>query len=154
MAVTVKIEVEQRLEVSASYEEVFALLVDIPRSVSHFPRMDQLVPLGDERYRWEMKKLGPEKYAVQIVYAVQYSWDQGRGSITWEPVKGVGNGQISGSWEISQGNPVRMILRTQGELTLPFPRLMKRMVEPIVQKEFARLIGGYTRNLQKALSQT
>jgi hypothetical protein len=153
MALSVKIEVQKSLEVTASFEEAIALVADVPRSVSHFPRMEELVPLGDNTYRWDMQKLGPDKYSVQIVYACKYTSDLEAGRVTWTPVSGVGNGQIAGSWEISNTQPVRMILHTEGELTLPFPRLMRRMVEPFVQKEFSRLIGGYTRNLQKVLGQ-
>ncbi len=151
MALNIQIEVQKQFAVTASFDEVLDLLGDVPRSTSHFPQLEKLIPLGDNAFRWEMEKLGTDKYNVQLCYACKYTTERDKGMVRWEPVKGVGNGEIAGTWEVAQTSPVQLTLKTKGTLTLPFPRLLRRLIEPFVQKEFARLIKGYAKNLQKTL---
>ena len=61
MAITVSIELNRELEIPGSYDEVFELLADVPRSASHFPKVHKLTDLGDNAYRWEMEKVGVDK---------------------------------------------------------------------------------------------
>lgn len=72
MAITVSIELNRELEIPASYDEVFELLADVPRSASYFPKVHKLTDLGDNTYRWEMEKVGVDKHAIQSVYASKY----------------------------------------------------------------------------------
>ena len=58
MAFSVKINVQREFETFCSPEKVFELLADVKRSASHFPKVDQLVDLGGNTFRWEMEKIG------------------------------------------------------------------------------------------------
>ena len=69
MAMNVSIEISRKLDVAGSYDEVFDLLADVPRSVSHFPKVEKLTDLGDNSYLWEMEKVGVDKYSIQTAYA-------------------------------------------------------------------------------------
>ena len=51
MAITVSIELNRELDLPAGYDEVFELLADVPASASHFPKVHNLVDLGDNAYR-------------------------------------------------------------------------------------------------------
>ena len=153
MAISVSIEINRAFDVKADFDTVFKTLADVPQSVSHFPKVDQLVPLGDNTYRWEMQKVGVDKYAVQTVYACKYHANKDTGVITWEPVPGVGNGVVSGSWQIKAvdgGTQIRF--STKGSLDIPVPSLLKLAISPVVKHEFNALIDTYIENLQKALS--
>ena len=103
MAITVKIDLGYEFNVKAKAAEVFEVLSDVPTSVSHFPKVDQLVDLGGNSYRWEMEKVGTAQVNIQTVYACKYvsQWDaaKGHGTVKWTPVKGVGNALVSGSWD-------------------------------------------------------
>ena len=46
MSITVNIELGYELEVKAAAAEVFAVLSDVPTSVSHFPKVEKLTDLG------------------------------------------------------------------------------------------------------------
>src|SRR5690554_7763707 len=72
VAITVSIELNRELEIPGSYDEVFDLLADVPRSAAHFPKVNKLTDLGDNTYRWEMEKVGVDKHAIQSVYASKY----------------------------------------------------------------------------------
>ena len=154
MTVTVDIDLGYEFAVKAPFDEVFAVLADVPESVSHFPKVHQLVDMGGGVYRWEMEKVGTAQVNIQTVYACKYvsKWDaaKGQGSVKWTPVKGEGNALVSGSWAIvDQKKSTGITLAIQGEIEVPLPGLMKMVVVPVVEGEFEKLVEKYIANLIK-----
>ena len=151
MSVSVKIELGYEFEVRAKFEEVFAVLSDVPRSVSHFPKVDRLTDLGDGVYKLAMKRLGTEQVNLQTVYASRYVSDKAAGTITWSPVQGVGNALVGGSWKITdhKGRSTDCVLNIEGTVDVPLPGLMKPVVVPVVESEFERTVEKYIDNLIK-----
>lgn len=149
MTVTVHIDLGYEFEVRAKYDEVFAVLSDVPESVSHFPKVDKLTDLGNGVYQWEMQKVGTAQVHIQTVYACKYTSDKARGTVKWSPVKGVGNAQVGGSWKITdhKGKSTKLVLKTEGTVDVPVPGLMKMVVEPVVASEFEKLVEKYIANL-------
>jgi carbon monoxide dehydrogenase subunit G len=47
MSITVPVHLGYEFEVKAKAAEVFAVLADVPRSVSHFPKVHQLKRIGN-----------------------------------------------------------------------------------------------------------
>jgi len=152
VAITVSIELNRELELPASYDKAFDLLADVPESVSHFPKVHKLVDLGDNAYRWEMEKVGVDKHAIQSVYACKYYPDKDNGKITWEPVKGEGNGVVSGYWTLkAKGDNATVVkFHTSAELNLPLPKMLKLAISPVIKHEFNSLVDTYMANLKKA----
>ena len=151
MTVTVHIDLGYEFEVRAKFDEVFALLSDVPESVSHFPKVEKLTDLGDGVYKWEMQKVGTAQVNIQTVYACKYASDKAKGTVKWTPVKGVGNALVGGSWKITdhKGKSTKLVLQTAGTVDVPVPGLMKMVVEPIVASEFEKLVEKYIANLVK-----
>ena len=148
MAVSVDIDLGYEFTVKAPFDEVFDVLSDVPTSVSHFPKVEQLVDMGKGVYRWEMQKVGTAQVNIQTVYASQYAADRKKGSVVWTPVKGVGNAQVGGSWTIAKAKKGTAItLKTQGTVEVPLPGLMKMVVVPAVKNEFEGLVEKYIDNL-------
>ncbi|WP_372964529.1 SRPBCC family protein [Marinobacter sp.] len=152
MAITVSIELNREFDIQASYDDVFDLLADVPRSASHFPKVDKLIDLGGNAYRWEMEKVGVDKHAIQSVYACTYDPDKETGKITWEPVKGEGNGVVSGSWVLSSKdeNTTTVRFQTSAALTVPLPSLLKLAISPVIKHEFNSMVDTYMNNLKNA----
>lgn len=152
MAITVSIELNRELDLPAGYDRVFDLLADVPESASHFPKVHNLVDLGDNTYRWEMEKVGVDKHAIQSIYACKYYADKDNGKITWEPVKGEGNGIVRGSWTLKakDDNTTSVKFQTSAELTVPLPSLLKLAISPVIKHEFNSLVDTYMNNLKKA----
>jgi len=152
VAISVSIELNRDIELPAGYDEVFDLLADVPRSVSHFPKVHSLAELGDNCYRWEMEKIGVDKHAIQSVYACRYTADRDAGRIVWEPVPDVGNGVVRGSWTLeAKGDGVTAArFQTSAELTLPLPSLLRLAISPVVKHEFNSLVDTYMNNLKQA----
>ena len=148
MTVRVELDVSRRFRVRAPFAKVFAVLSDVQASASHFPQVQRLVPLGEGAWRWEMEPLGTRRINIQTVYACTYRHDRAAGTVTWEPVRGVGNALISGSWKISRSKPgCSLLLRTHGVVDVSLPGLMKPVVAPLVKSEFDKLVAKYVANL-------
>ena len=57
---------------------------------------------------------------------------------------------FSGNWKITdKKNATHLVLHIQGDLTLPLPGLMKKMIAPVVEGEFEKLVEQYIDNLTK-----
>lgn len=152
MAFVVEVEIEREFEAKCTGEFAFEVLADVPFSVSHFPKVEQLVDLGDGKYRWEMEKIGVDRYSLQTIYASKYVSDAEKLSVKWTPVKGEGNAQVSGKWAIKEKNGVtKLKLSTKGEMEMPLPSLVKFVVAPIVKSQFEGMVDEYIVNLTKTL---
>ena len=150
MTVTVAIDLGYEFAVKAPFKEVFDLLSDVPESVSHFPKVDKLVDMGDGVYRWEMAKVGTAQVNIQTVYASKYVSDRKKGSVVWTPVPGVGNALVGGSWKISdRKKSTALEFKVSGTVNVALPGLMKMVVVPVVQGEFEKLVEKYIDNLVK-----
>ena len=150
MAIIVNIDLGYEFAVKADYTTCFDTLSDVPKSASFFPKVDRLVDLGDGIYRWEMAKIGIAQISLQTIYASKYVSNKAKGSVVWTPVAGEGNALVSGSWKISdKKNATHLVLKLQGELTLPLPGLMKKMIAPLVEAEFEKLVEQYIDNLTR-----
>lgn len=148
MTIHVELDLGYEFTVKAGLQDVFDLVSDVPRSVSHFPKVQQLDDLGGGAYRWTMERVGTAQVHVQTVYASQYRSDRHKGTVVWTPVPGVGNAQVGGSWTLSETRKgTKLQLRLQGVAEMPLPALMKVVVEPVVKAEFEKLLEAYIANL-------
>jgi len=153
MAVKVNIDIDREFSVNADIDTTFALLANVPESASHFPKVDELIDLGDNTFRWEMEKVGVGDHAIQSIYACQYIADEGSKVIKWVPIKGEGNGVVKGSWTLKENDSgTTCHFKTAAELTLPLPGLLKLAISPVVKHEFTGLVDDYVDNLQNALA--
>ncbi len=150
MAIAVDIDLGYEFTVKAPMKEVFDLVSDVPKSASHFPKVDKLTDLGQGVYRWQMQKVGTQQVNIQTVYASKYVADRKKGTVVWTPVKGEGNAQVSGSWTLKatkQGTAVEF--KVFGTVDVALPGLMKMVVVPVVAGEFEKLVEKYIDNLIK-----
>jgi carbon monoxide dehydrogenase subunit G len=153
MAVKVSINISREFSVDADYDSVFALLSDVEASAQHFPKVEQLTDLGNDTFRWEMEKVGLGDHAIQTIYASTYSSDEEAGTVNWTPVKGEGNGLVSGGWVIEEAEGgTNLTLETSAELNLPLPGLLKLAISPVVKAEFSGMVDTYVSNLSEHFS--
>lgn len=150
MTVTVDIDLGYEFAVKAPFDEVFDVLADVPESVSHFPKVHQLVDMGGGVFRWEMEKVGTAQVNIQTIYASKYASNKAKGSVIWTPVKGVGNALVGGSWKIvDKKKSTELELKISGKVDVALPGLMKMIVVPVVAGEFEKLVEKYIDNLIK-----
>lgn len=153
MTLTVTLTLNRQFVVTRSFDAIFAVLADVPYSISHFPKLANLVDLGNNSYRWEMEKIGIDRYAMQTIYACNYRSVKEEGLVTWTPIAGVGNGIVKGSWRLRHSDAgIQLSFFTEAALTLPLPALLKFLIAPLVSNEFEGLVDGYISNLSKTFA--
>ena len=81
MTVSVNIDLGYEFEVKAKADDVFAVLSDVPTSVSHFPKVEKLTDMGGGVYKWEMQKVGTAQVNIQTIYASKYTADRAKGAV-------------------------------------------------------------------------
>jgi carbon monoxide dehydrogenase subunit G len=144
MTVTVAIDLSYEFAVKAPFKEVWAVLSDVPTSVSYFPQVEQLIDLGGGVYRWEMERIGTAQANIQTIYASKYVSNKAKGTVQWTPVAGQGNALVGGSWQITDGkSSTALVFSVQGTVDVPLPGLMKVVVVPVVKSEFEKLVEQY-----------
>jgi carbon monoxide dehydrogenase subunit G len=150
----VTVDVSDSFNVTADLKTAFALLSDVPRSVSHFPDMQKLQDEGNARFRWFLKPLGAAGISHQVIYACDYRADEQKMTVTWTPVDGVGNGVIKGQWRLkAQGQGTAIEFETSGELEVPVPMLLRAAAKPLIQGLFQNQVRGYLKNISATLGQ-
>lgn len=150
MTVTVSFDLSYEFEVKAPADEVFAVLADVPTSASHFPKVDKLVDLGDNCFRWELAKVGTAQVNIQTVYAAKYVSDKKKRTVSWTPVADIGNARIGGNWKITdKKKSTLVVLAIKGDIDVALPALMKLVVVPVVRSENEKLVEKYIDNLIK-----
>jgi len=154
MSFSVVINITREFETSGTPDKVFGLLADVPRSASHFPKVDKLVDLGDNTFRWEMEKIAIASYTLQqTIYASRYTADAVARKVTWTPAQGVGNAIVEGEWLLTpKENGTKVTLKTKGQLTVDFPSFLEFIISPLVVMEFTGMIERYLTNLQQTFS--
>jgi hypothetical protein len=146
----IAIESNKRFHTKAPLDQVFQILSDVPRSVSHYPDVDSLEDLGGGAYQWNLRELGAAGIRHQIVYGCHYVCEAHTGSIRWRPVDGLGNARIAGHWDLtSDAAGTQIDFFNEGTLSIPIPRLLKSVGVPFVQAAFLAQIDTYLANLMR-----
>lgn len=152
MSVSIPISIVLDFYTDAPIQSVFEVLADVPRSVGHFPNVERLVPLGGDKFRWEMEKMGSQNYFFQVMYTTMYKRNEEDKWIRWYPIS-EGNGEFSGCWELrSDGAGTQVHFENEGHLRLPLPRLAKKLIKPFVSNKFEELFDAYIANLQQTFT--
>ncbi|MCE2744890.1 MAG: SRPBCC family protein [Burkholderiales bacterium] len=144
MPVNVNVKIEKSFKIACTAKKAFEQLVDVADTVALFPKLDKIVDLGGDVWRWEMAKIGAAGISHQVKYTVKYTND-GKSKIDWNPVPGEGNATVSGGWVIKEDGPsaCTVAFRSSGEFDMPVPRLMKSIAEGIVKSEFEAQVGTF-----------
>jgi len=153
MTVKVSVELDREFAVSADKETVFKLLADVSKSGSHFPKVKVLTDQGENTFLWEMEKVGLGEHAIQTVYACKYISNKSEGTVIWQPIKGIGNSLVSGTWEVTESSDCTNVkFITNAKMTLSLPWLLKVVVSPVVKHEFTSMVDEYIDNLKSVLA--
>ena len=152
-----EIAIQQDFQVATPPDRVFDFLADTRATVAHYPKIDTLIDLGDDCWRWELKPTGIKGISHRLVYSIRYDFDREARRITWAPLQAeADNADIRGSFEIAaapgDAAATHVTLDTDGRVHLPLPKLMIPAARPVVHAEFKQQIRHFIANLCRALS--
>lgn len=144
--------ISRSVTVAASPAAVFAVLSDVPDSTAHFPTLLSLIA-EKGGYTWTLAPVRMKGVSVQLVYCCRYTTGAVAGIVSWVPVAGVGNTEVTGDWRITpSGSGSRVTLTNHLQLKLSLPRLLRPFARPLLEKNNTELIEGYIANLAKTFS--
>ena len=148
------IPISKRLQflVPAHIDDAYELLADVPRSVRHFPKVERVVSLGGDTYRWEMEKMGVKKMHLKIQYTSHYTFNPEEKWIRWSPIPG-GNAEMGGLWRLTADEKGTHIhFENDGKLIFPVPRMARMVVKPIATQRFMAMLDAYIENLKQTMA--
>ena len=148
MSIKIEVDIKRSKVIRTPADEAFRRIRTVEEMASYFPNLDQLDKVDEQTYGWVLHKIGNEAYKHRVEYTSCWQWHHEDRKITWEPIKGKGNAQISGFChvlELDQGSEV--IFTVQAVLHIPLPRLVKSIAKPIVKNKFEGVIDTYIDNV-------
>lgn len=152
MATTVTTVAKEVFVFEANIEDVWALVSNVERSAECYPRVQQLVDLGNGAYRWEFKPTGFAGFSHQVIYACQYLVDESQHRVEWTPINPDDDTLISGGMALRAiDDGTEVTFNSTGDLRLPIPRMMKGMAANYIRSEFDKQLAEYINNMQNAL---
>ena len=138
--------------VSARPDEVFAVVANVPDSVSHFADVQDLDPL-DDGYLWTLLPAGHGRMSLQLQYGCRYRTDSKNPRVSWTPMVGVGTARLHGDWTIEPcGSGTRLSLDNHLMLRVDAPRRRRRPGANVLPAEHARMLRVYLANLEQTLN--
>jgi len=153
MSFTVSIELDRSIVTSLDSREIYALLADVARSGSFFPKVERLEKRENGVWHWVMEKIAIGDHVLQqTLYTCRYASDPERLTVSWEPCSEDGdNALVEGSWQITAEDTrnSRATLRSKGTLTVNFPGFLEFLLAPLIRLEFENMAKHYVENLAK-----
>jgi hypothetical protein len=153
----VNIEIERSTVVPLPAERVCRLFDDLETTIGRFPKLRRLSKLGPDQYLWEMQTIGSRiaKIAHDVSYGAHYKRNAGGNELTWTPIVGKGNADVSGAIGIAEaahGSELRF--RVKGELRdVPVPLMYRLAAGPFIQGKFTALVETFLERSRDALIQ-
>ncbi|MCB9778615.1 MAG: SRPBCC family protein [Alphaproteobacteria bacterium] len=128
----------------------WALVSDVPRSVSHFPGLDGLDDLGGLRYRWRLARFEVGPVHFDASYTAQYHLDPAARVVRWETVQRE-NLAAAGSWTVLPlGAGCQLAFQTRLDLSVPCPRVFR----PAVQRAIPVISGKQMKTYAERIAAT
>lgn len=156
MGISVEVSLKKSFTVKCSQKKAFDQLVDVASTTAMFPKLDKIVDLGGDVWRWEMAKIGVGPVSHQVKYTVKYT-NNGESTIDWNPAPGDGNAQVQGGWVISADgdNACKIEFSSSGAFEMPAPGLLKNKIKaiagPLVESEFTEQVDTFIGRIKAKL---
>jgi hypothetical protein len=153
---SIPVQISREIAVGTSPHRMHELVSNVPRSVSHWPDVQNLVHVDGTDYRWEMVPVSYAGMTMQPVYVLRYGWDREALRVWWDPVPQEGHFvQATGYWQLAAGGAgtaARFELDMRFEL--PVPTMLAGMARQLLEAEVGKQVDTYlaaiTRTLESA----
>jgi len=155
--VKVNIEVERSVKVELPAEQVRKLFDDLEATIGRFPKLKRLNRIGPDQYVWELNTIGSRiaKIAHDVTYGAHYKRSGDGKEVSWTPIAGKGNADISGVFRVSEsGSGSEVRFKVKGELRdVPVPLIYRLAAPPFIQGKFIALVDTFLERTRDAVMQ-
>lgn len=146
------IQFEKSVTFSQDIDTCFHFLSNIPLTATCFPKVEDLINLGNNCYQWDLEPQGPPPYSVQTIYACEYEFDAPN-RIVWTPIPEIGNAFFSGSWKLtSLHKHCKANFNLSGDMDFPIPEFAEVVAKPLIRSLFNTLLNDFLDALQHRIA--
>lgn len=150
----IKLDLVKTHTVKEAPAELMAALGDIPKTLSHFPKLKPLTELAPNRYRWDLEAIGAAGIEHEVSFATDFVTNAEAGEIRFTSVDGVGNAQISGVFRTQEkGGETELVLEVGGTLHgIKVPLILRGPAKPFIKGMFEKLVDRFVERVSEAHS--
>ena len=135
--------IEHKVEIEADPEAVFKLISRVEDFALYSDSVDAVIPLGDDRYRWQVRALGMSmSFEVEVTECTPHE------RLSWRSVTGVRN---QGSYQLTAvdgGTRITLILEYSLRSRL-MEKMVKKAATPLVRKLSDEIVGRVEQRLRE-----
>ena len=144
-----KVDLQRTAHIEGNADELFALLSDLPKTMSHFPKLRAFTDQGDGVWLWEIEPIHVAGMTYELDVATRFEIDEGNRTVRLIPVSGKGNAQIGGHFTALQdGSEARLDLEIEGTIEVDVPMLLRAPAKPFIRSYFTRLVERFIERIQ------
>ena len=132
--------------------ELIEILSDMPATLSHFPKLQPITELAENRYRWDLDAIGAAGVEHEVSFATDFETDVDAGEIRFTAVQGEGNATISGVFRAEEnGDSTQLVLEVGGTLRdIKVPMLLRGPAKPFIKGMFEKLVDRFVERVSAA----
>jgi hypothetical protein len=153
MAAKVEVPYKHRWECPRDIDTTFRYFADFNTAVpQNFPGIDKFEEIRPGVFLWTFQQIGYGGYELNIKLATKFDLEA-PGEIRITPVAEPNASRLQGSWRFTAQGPKTIIdFNFTLEIELPIPSFLKKMADPVVNKEITKLFERYVADVAKHLS--
>lgn len=138
---------EEKFVVDADYEIVRNIFCDPARFKAAFTEMERSEEVEPETWRWILKEKSEKGIKFKADYTVRYTREDN--VLTWDTVEG--NMKSRGRLEVRKtaSEKAEVDYSETISTSLPIPKLMTKVFQPIVQREVTRGVSDFLHHARK-----
>ena len=147
-------KIEKSLSVPTSVDELWDLLMDIPRVGSCFPGVVQVTSLDDGRYQGNMRiRVGPVSLNLAgTISLIEQDWERLRASLRVEGSDRRLGASVNGtvSMELTQLSPRETELAIVTDVS--FLGKLGELGQPVLRRKVDSVVQGFAKNLLREVT--
>lgn len=153
MAIEITADSNEDFQVSADLETSFALLSNVLKSASHFPKVQSIQERDEGIFEWILEKESLAGNSFTAEYACRYLIDSEKKTVHWEAVEGFGNSEVTGKWTFqSSGTGTQIHFENSIKMSMNISRFLKAVASPLVKKLSQSVTEEYLQNVKTTLN--
>lgn len=149
-----KVDLQRTAHIEGNADELFALLSDLPKTMSNFPKLRSFTEQGGGVWLWDIEPIHVAGMTYELNVATRFEIDAGKRTVTLLPVAEMGNAEIGGHFiAVQDGDHARLDLDIDGVIDVDVPMLLRAPAKPFIRNYFTRLVERFIERIQAKYSQ-
>lgn len=144
-----KIDLVRNAHIEGDATELFEMLSDLPKTMSHFPKLRAFSDLGDGMWLWDIEPIHVAGMTYELQVVTRFTVDADKRVVTLTPVTSRGNAEIGGHFcSVQDGEHALLKLDIAGTIEVDVPMLLRAPAKPFIRAYFARLVDRFIERIQ------